>query len=47
MYEYVLYWQGEEIDSANTRSEAEYLRAEYALAFHCAIESIRIKKVRL
>ena len=30
---YVLKWKGEEIDTANDKQEAEYLRGEYNLAY--------------
>ena len=33
MKTFKLFWKGEEIDTAETRKEAEYLRGEYNLAF--------------
>ena len=41
-----LYWNGEEIDSFDTPLEARTMRMEYALAFHCGVSSISIKKGR-
>jgi len=37
---YRLFWKGEEIDTADTREEAEYLRGEYNLAYNGGV-SIR------
>ena len=43
---YRLVWNGEEIDSFDTYSEAREMRREYALAFHCSLSSIIIKPRR-
>ena len=41
-----LYWNGEEIDSFDTPLEARTMRMEYALAFHCGVAAITIRKCR-
>ena len=43
---YRLIWNGEEIDSFDTHSEAKQNRKEYALAYHCSLIDIVIKKGR-
>lgn len=44
--EYVIIWQGEEIDSAETRQEANYLVNEYAIAFNDSKFNFKIKKTK-
>ena len=44
---YILVWNREEIDEAETRAEAARLKTEYALAFHCSAGAITIKKRRV
>ena len=43
---YILFYQGEEIDEANDRATALYLKQEYNIAFHggVTIKKRRIKK---
>lgn len=43
---YVLIWSGEEIDEAETKSDAIYLKNEYSLAYRgdVTIKKRRIKK---
>lgn len=43
---YILFYQGEKIDEAETRAEAVYLKQEYNAAFHggVTIKKRRIKK---
>ena len=43
---YRLIWQGEEIDSFDTHAEARQMRREYALAYHCSLIDIVVKKGR-
>ena len=43
---YRLIWNEEEIDSFYDYHEARQMRREYALAFHCGLCSIIIKKGR-
>lgn len=43
---YRLIWNGEEIDSFDTHSEAKQMRREYALAYHCSLIDIILKKGR-
>ena len=43
---YRLIWNGEEIDSFYDYHEAKEMRREYALAFHCGLSSIIVKKGR-
>ena len=39
--EYVLYWNGEEVDRTDTKAEADYLKKEYEMAYKGAV---KIKK---
>lgn len=43
---YILIWRGEEIDDAETRDDAIYLKNEYNMAYHggVTIKKRRIKK---
>lgn len=43
---YILFWQGEEIDEAETISDARYLKNEYNIAFGggVTIKKRRVKK---
>lgn len=43
---YRLIWNGEEIDSFDTHAEAKEMRKEYALAYHCSLINIVVKKAR-
>lgn len=43
---YRLIWNGEEIDSFDTHAEAREMRREYALAYHCSLIDIIVKKGR-
>lgn len=43
---YRLWWNGEIIDEDYDWREAHRLRREYALAFHCGLGAIKIKKGR-
>lgn len=44
-HEYVIIWQGEEVDTAKDKKEALYLQGEYMLAYngYCSIKKRRIK----
>lgn len=43
---YILYWNGEEIDETESRTNAIFLKREYNLAFHggVIIKKRRVKK---
>lgn len=43
---YKLIWNEEVIDEFYNRKEAFEMRKEYALAFHCSLSAIAIKKGR-
>jgi hypothetical protein len=40
--EYIIMWNGEEIDSADTKKEAKYLIQEYAMAFNSSVGNFTI-----
>ncbi len=42
--EFVIIWKGEEVDTAETRSEARYLVQEYAMAFNSPASMFKIVK---
>lgn len=45
-FEFVIIWKGEEVDIAETRSEALYLVKEYAMAYKSPASMFEIIKRR-
>ena len=44
---FILKWKGEEIDTAETRDEAVYLKNEYNLAYGGGVTIIYVSKEKL